>query len=183
MKSGTSLTLQEASRRLETSEIEVRRALQAGEFPGRFLVDGGYRIPLEEVERARERWIQRRPVVEAEIHSDPGTRRISSSLGADDVEELRRSMLAILREERRAVFQTLLVPLEKTEDRLARLEDEVRAVRRGVQALGSGSVEGEREEGGVWSSESEGPGGGVDVRGLVREIADLEAMLSDFEID
>jgi hypothetical protein len=172
VKTGSAHTLSEVARRLEVDIAEVRAAVREGIFPGRFLVQGEILIPAEDVEAAAQTWARPgRPCLEVEgevVSEGP------KGAGAEGA-QLSEAVVRMLREEREAWLEGLTEPLERQEDRLHRLEMEVRELRSELRALGAG---GRRASEG---DAREAPSRGVDVRGLVREIADLESLLNDFE--
>lgn len=122
-----SLSLAEVAERLGCSAEEVRRALQEGWFPGRFVVSGEVRIPSTEVEEATARWSDRPSDTGAEL-AQP--------------REVERWVRDVLVAERASLARELGPPLEDTRARLTDLEEEVSELRALVRQLGSGSPDG-----------------------------------------
>ena len=172
------LSVSEAARRLGALPSEVTAALREGRFPGRFLCNGEMWLPAGEVESAVREWAEReRQTVSTEVTSAVGDQEPSRS---GELRGLRDDIRQVLKEERRALVDALVRPLEAQEDRLHRLEDEVRGMRGELRTLGPGS------EASEWDSASAPPdtsSRSVDFRGLVQEIAELEALLGDLEVD
>ena len=155
---GGSLSLAEAAARLSCSADEVREALQAGRFPGRFLVSGRIRIPSVEVESAVLTW-----------SAQPGPVR-STSLERSEVERWMRDVLVA---ERRSLMRDLEASVGETQARLEGLEEEVAGLRASLRSLGAGE--------GQWTSSVEtSVREGDGVGRLIREISELEDLLEDY---
>ena len=162
-------SLAEAARILHVDVSEIRRALKDGWFPGRFLSNGDWRIPAEEVRCAERSW-GRYAVLEPDIEESN-----ASSIGHEvrrELSELRESVIRVLKSERDALLDEIVRPLEAQASRMRGLESEIRSLREEVEAL-------RRLEG----QGSEPPRLSRPVDRLVQEIVELERSLGGLDPD
>lgn len=166
-----SLSVEDAAGFLGASEDELRRAMDNGAFPGRFLVEDRVRVPREDLERALGRW-KRRPRARSRDHAgEAGPDRRGQSPPKAELGSLEN----VLEQARELVTQELAAYA----DRLERVEEEVRQLRKELrEASVSMGSHGE----GVWKGGSE-QASGIDAGRVVQEISDLEALLTEYEIE
>lgn len=183
-----SCSLKEAAGRIGVTEVELRRHIDQGAFPGRFLNRGPSgvetRLPLAEVEafaRLRGGPSQRALAVPP----DREVRSVGTSVGRPPLSEeaaaTRRLFLEAVDYERSAFFDVVRRAWIERDDEVAALRREVEALReemRDVFSRVERAVSAEQRSVPEWRSFSalSAPRESVDVEALFREIGELEAL-------
>ena len=183
-----SCSLKEAADRIGVTETELRKQIEQGAFPGRYLSRGSagieMRLPLAEVEafaRLRGGPAERALTVTSESGLRTGPRAIGRRSLSEDEAASRRVFLEAVEYERAAFFDVVRRAWIERDDEVAALRREVEALRaelRDAVSRVEDAVRSERKAAPEWRSVSavSATSGSVDVEALFREIGELEAL-------
>lgn len=165
-----SLSLEEVAAALRVRVDVVRRSLQSGHFPGRFLADGEVRIPAHEVELERghlaEGW-------DASVAGGDGGEK-GRGLHAEGLARLKEEIASVFHEEHRGLQKVVLEVLEKQQRKLDRLEALVSGLRREM-VLDAADED--------WSVPLQLEAGSrLGAKAVLEEIDELEALLLDEDV-
>lgn len=201
-----SYSLREVAELLGVDYATLERRVREGAFPGRFVVEGPsgpeMRVPVADVERLTgvgrpaSSWRPGRrpmeslvpyPASEVEsISSVPG-HRVVSGLSRSDLETLRDAFVSAIRSEREWMIESMQEALAERDRTIYELRQEMGSMRRAVEAATSALDRVEGRLRAMWRGGDE-PGWAevlgavdaerVDVDALLREVGELEALLT-----
>ena len=181
-----SCSLEEAAERLGLTMAELRRHIDQGAFPGRYLSRGQsgieMRLPTAEVE-AFERLRGARPLRPLSLDPGQAMEPVAGSMRAHELSEevaaYQRLFVDMMESERSALFDAVGRAFGRHDREVASLRDEVEALRDELHEAMTRLEQAIRRSGRSMSDWSELPkeARGVDVDKLLRELGELEEIL------